>query len=265
MNMAARDAKSIPISVSYASNRRYPSCLAQAKKPEHGAPGDQREHQHGGAGQQLGDRPAPPRLGDLARLLLADVASSTGCAVSMHRSRACSPGSAGSPRSGTPPPSRGPSCRAAARSAAAAPTPRARSGELVVAGQALKQQQVGRVAEVRNERGEQLARHLLDVERVADPGERVVEHLLAHDGRVDEPLRPRRRDADQRERGQVGPARAHRMDGHHRLGRPAVAGLDGQIALPSRSDLIASSSPLTAATPSACRAPFWAATVKSLS
>ena len=30
---AARVAKSIPISTSYASNRRNPSCLVQAKKP----------------------------------------------------------------------------------------------------------------------------------------------------------------------------------------------------------------------------------------
>ena len=42
------------------------------EEPQHGAPRDQRQHQHGGAGQQLGHRLAPPGLGDLARLALAD-------------------------------------------------------------------------------------------------------------------------------------------------------------------------------------------------
>ncbi len=81
---------------------------------------------------------------------------------------------------------------------------------------------------MRNERVYQLPRQVIDVERVADPGERVVEHLLAHQRGVDEPFRPRCGDAEQGECSQAGPARAHRMDGHHRLGLGAVAGIDGE-------------------------------------
>ena len=101
-------------------------------------------------------------------------------------------------------------------------------GQLVVAGQALQQQQVSGVAEVRHQRTEQLAGHLLDVERVTDPGEGVVEHLLAHDRGVDEPLGLRHGNAEQGQRGQAGAARAHRVHRHHRLGRTPVAGVHGQ-------------------------------------
>ena len=81
---------------------------------------------------------------------------------------------------------------------------------------------------MRDERVDQLARQVIDIERVADPGEGVVEHLPAHQRGVDEPLGPRRRDAQQRQRRQVGPARAHRVYGHHGLGPVPAAGVDGQ-------------------------------------
>ena len=104
-----------------------PRLPGAGEEAQDGAPGHQREHQHGGAGQQLGHRLALPRPGDLARLALADGASRARawpCPCSC--STACSPGSAGSPRSGRRPPRRGPAARAAARSGAAAPIPRAR-------------------------------------------------------------------------------------------------------------------------------------------
>jgi len=99
-------------------------------------------------------------------------------------------------------------------------------GPLVVAGQAFQQQQVGRVAEMRDERVYQLAGQVIDVERVADPGERVIEHQPAHERGIDEPFRSRCGDAEQGERGQAGPGGPHWMDGHHGLGRVTVAGLD---------------------------------------
>ncbi len=45
---------------------------------------------------------------------------------------------------------------------------------------------------------------------------------------IDEPLGPRHGNAEQGQRGQAGATRAHRVDRHHRLGRMAVAGRDGQ-------------------------------------
>src|SRR5207302_707523 len=42
------------------------------EEAEHGAARDERQDHHGGAGQQLGHWLAPPGLGDLARLALAD-------------------------------------------------------------------------------------------------------------------------------------------------------------------------------------------------
>jgi hypothetical protein len=100
--------------------------------------------------------------------------------------------------------------------------------EFVVANQALEQQQVTCVTEMRNERVDQLTGEVIDVQGVADPGEGVVEHQLAHERGIDKPLGPRRGDAEQGERGQAGPARAHRVDGHHGIGPEAVAGLDGE-------------------------------------
>ena len=110
--------------------------------------------------------------------------------------------------------------------------------QFVVPGQALQQQQAGHVAEVRHDRVEQDAGHVVDVERVADPGERVVQHLPAHERGIDEPLRFGRGDAQQRQRGQAGPAGPHRVDGHHRFGRGAVAGVDREhgTALTIRTD-----------------------------
>ena len=82
------------------------------------------------------------------------------------------------------------------------------------------------LAEVRHERVQQHAGHVVDVERVADLGERVVEHQPAHERGVDEAFFPVRGNAEQGERGQAGAGGTHRMDGHYRLSRRTVARVD---------------------------------------
>ena len=128
------------------------------------------------------------------------------------------------------------------------------AGQLVVAGQAFQQQQVGRVAEMRDEGVHQLARQVIDVERVADPGEGVVEHLPAHERGVDEAFSP---GAGMRSRASaarlVPPARIGWTVTTASVGGPSRVSIVS-MALPSRSERIASSSPATAAALSACRA-----------
>ena len=85
MNMAARDAKSMPISASYASNRRNPSCRVQAKKPS--------IVPRAMSGRISMDAPENSLATGLRRHALASspawlllmVATSTGALVSMHR------------------------------------------------------------------------------------------------------------------------------------------------------------------------------------
>ena len=98
------------------------------EEAQHGAARDQRQQQHGGTRQQLGHGLAPPGLGDLARLALADRSSRARARrCPCTGSTACGSGNAGSRRSGRPPPRRDPSCRGAARSGAAAANRRARA------------------------------------------------------------------------------------------------------------------------------------------
>ena len=85
MNTAARVAKSMPISTSYASNRRNPACRVQTKKPS--------MVPRAMSGSTTMEAPESSLATGLRRQALAIslawllliVASSTGAPVSMHR------------------------------------------------------------------------------------------------------------------------------------------------------------------------------------
>ncbi len=101
-------------------------------------------------------------------------------------------------------------------------------GKLIPADQALQHQHAGRIAEVGNDDVDQRRRHLVDVELPAGPGKGTVEQGVAHHRGVEETLLRRRRDAQDHQRQEARVRRADRLNGDHRVGAVAVAGLDRQ-------------------------------------